>query len=297
MTDAPTLDVTGDAAATVARIEALARRIATPCGDGDMMWRVWGDGPPVVLLHGGHGAWSHWIRNVLPLAERHTVIVPDMPGFGDSASPPFPYSADSIAAIMASGLDRILGERSFAIVGFSFGGVMAGHLARERPDRASRVVLVGSGGLGLPRPKMGEMHNWKRMETEAERIEAHRNNLAVLMLHYPALIEGLALHMQATNTVRTRINSRKISLTDTLRRSLSEFPAPLAGIWGTHDATATGEFLDAREALIRSFDAAAEFVRIDAGHWVPFEASDVFNETVLAILASPRQARAAGTTA
>ncbi len=113
----------------------------------------------------------------------------------------------------------------------------------------------------------------------------------------PALIEGIALHMQATNTVRTRINSRKISLTDTLRRSLSEFPAPLAGIWGTHDATATGEFLDAREALIRSFDAAAEFVRIDAGHWVPFEASDLFNETVLAILASPRQARAAGTTA
>jgi 2-hydroxy-6-oxonona-2,4-dienedioate hydrolase len=280
-----------DPAALVAAVEAQGKKVGTPCGAGDMAWRIWGEGPQVVLLHGGHGAWSHWIRNIPVLAQRFTVIVPDMPGFGDSASPPDPYTADSMAAIMAAGLDRILGEREFSIVGFSFGGVMGGHLAKERAGRVKRVVLVGSGGLGLPRPKMGEMKNWKRMDSEAERREAHRNNLGVLMLKDPANIEGLALHLQATNTVRTRINSRKISLTDTLRRALEAFSAPLAGIWGTHDATASGEFLDAREGLLKSLDPAAEFVRIDGGHWIQFEAPEAFHAAVIPILENGRKRR------
>ena len=293
MSDVAVSADTQDPAALVAAIEAQAKKVATPCGDGEMTWRIWGAGPQVVLLHGGHGAWSHWIRNILPLAERFTVIVPDMPGFGDSASPPDPYTADSMAAIMANGLDRILGESTFSIVGFSFGGVMGSHLAKERPDRITRLVLVGAGGLGLPRPKMGEMRNWKRLDTDAERRDAHRNNLAVLMLHDPANIEGLALHIQSTNTVRTRINSRKISLTDTGRRALSTFSAPLAGIWGIHDATATGEFLDAREQLVKSLDTDAEFVRLDGGHWIQFEQPELFNRTVIGILETPRRGRGA----
>lgn len=278
-------------AALVAAVESRARKVLTPCGQGDMAWRIWGEGAPLVLLHGGHGAWSHWVRNIPSLAERFMVVVPDMPGYADSASPPDPYTADSMAAIMAEGLDRILGERQFAIVGFSFGGVMGGHLAKERPDRVKRLVLVGSGGLGLPRPKMGEMKNWRRLDSEEAQRDAHRNNLGVLMLHDKAKIEGLALHLQAKNTIRTRINSRKISLTDTLRRALDTFPAPLAGIWGIHDATATGEFLDTREQLIKSIDPAAEFVRLDGGHWIQFEAPDAFHAALLPILESRRSKR------
>ncbi len=291
MSDAAVSLVTRDPLDVVAAVEAAARKVATPCGDGTMAWRIWGEGQPIVLLHGGHGAWSHWIRNILPLAERYAVIVPDMPGFGESASPPDPYTADSMAAIIAGGLDRILGDRRFSIAGFSFGGVMGGHLAKERPDRTERVVLVGSGGLGLPRPKMGEMKNWKRMDSEAERREAHRNNLGVLMLHDPANIEGLALHLQATNTVRTSINSRRISLTDTLRRALEAFPAPLAGIWGAHDATSPGDYADAREQLLKSLDRDAEFVRLDGGHWIQFEAPEVFNRTLVDILENRRTVR------
>lgn len=288
--DAASVKEPSESAALVDSVERKGHTVATPCGDGNMMWRIWGTGPAVVLLHGGHGAWTHWIRNIPTLAERFTVIVPDMPGFADSASPPDPYTADSMAEIMATGLDRILGEDKFSIVGFSFGGVMGGHLAKERPARVLRLVIVGSGGLGLYRPRMGDMQNWKRMTSEAERLEAHRNNLGVLMLHDPANIEGLALYLQATNTVRTRINSRKISLTDTLRRSLSTFSAPLAGIWGIHDAT-TGAHLDAREELLKSLDADAEFVRLDGGHWIQFEAPEAFNAALVPILESGRTAR------
>ena len=74
--------------AFVEGVAAEAQRIETPCGDGSMVWRVWGSGPPLVLFHGGYGSWMHWIRNVLVLAREFTVIAPDLPGlgeFGDAA--------------------------------------------------------------------------------------------------------------------------------------------------------------------------------------------------------------------
>ena len=46
--------------------------------------RTWGDGPPVVLIHGAAGSWNHWIRNVDTLAEHHLVIGVDLPGYGES---------------------------------------------------------------------------------------------------------------------------------------------------------------------------------------------------------------------
>jgi hypothetical protein len=52
---------------TIAQVEGVAaeaRMFETPCGDGDMVWHVWGDGPPLVLFHGGYGSWTHWIRKV-----------------------------------------------------------------------------------------------------------------------------------------------------------------------------------------------------------------------------------------
>lgn len=274
----------------VAAIDAQARRVETPCGDGTMVWRIFGAGPAVLLLHGGHGAWSHWVRNIPTLSQRYSLIVPDMPGFAESASPPAPYTADSLAAIMAQGLDRVLDTHKLSIVGFSFGGVIGGTLAKHIPDRVERLVLVGSGGLGLPRPKLGEMKNWRRMDQPADRLEAHRHNLATLMLRDPANIDPLALHLQSTNTVRTRINSRAISMTDALRRSLVQFDAPLAGIWATHDATVM-EFLDAREQLLRSLDAAAEFVRIPGGHWIQYEAPEAFDAAVTRILDTKRAGR------
>ena len=73
--------------ALVAGIAVEADRIETPCGDGAMVWRCWGGGPPLVLLHGGYGSWMHWIRNVLPLSRQFRVIAPDLPGHGQEFIP------------------------------------------------------------------------------------------------------------------------------------------------------------------------------------------------------------------
>ena len=51
-------------------VEASARHERTACGDGSMVWRVWGDGDPLVLLHGATGSWNHWLLNIPALAGR-----------------------------------------------------------------------------------------------------------------------------------------------------------------------------------------------------------------------------------
>src|SRR5215470_18848752 len=100
--------ISEETVAIVEGVAAEAQRIETPCGDGTMAWRVWGGGPPLVLFHGGYGSWMHWVRNVLPLARRFTVIAPDLPGLGESATPPEPWTAQGLASIVVAGLDIVL---------------------------------------------------------------------------------------------------------------------------------------------------------------------------------------------
>ena len=96
---------------------ARATRTVTRVASGAMVWRAWGAGPPLVLLHGASGSWTHWIRNVLPLAERFRVLAPDMPGYGESDAPPEPHTADRLADLVTAGIDQILrrhrGKRIF----------------------------------------------------------------------------------------------------------------------------------------------------------------------------------------
>src|SRR5947208_8099049 len=92
----------------VAHIESLGTRAVIPCEAGSMVWRVWGEGRPLVLLHGASGSWTHWIRNVLPLAEQFRVLAADMPGFGDSDLPPGLHTAEGLADVVASGLEVLV---------------------------------------------------------------------------------------------------------------------------------------------------------------------------------------------
>ena len=69
--------------AHLARIESLGARVVTEVACGDMVWRAWGDGPPLVLLHGASGSWTHWIRNGLPLAAHRRVLAAQRAGHFD----------------------------------------------------------------------------------------------------------------------------------------------------------------------------------------------------------------------
>jgi 2-hydroxy-6-oxonona-2,4-dienedioate hydrolase len=275
--------------ATVAFVDGVAaeaQRIETPCGAGTMVWRVWGGGPPLVLLHGGYGSWMHWIRNVLVLARRFTVIAPDLPGLGESATPPEPHTAEGLAAIVVEGLDIVLSNDTAPhIAGFSFGGVLGGHVAAQLGDRLRALTLVGSNGLGLVRQPTALQRVPAGVSAEGA-LAVHRHNLGALMIADPAKIDELAVYIQSQNAPRGRVRSRRFSRADTLARALPLVKARLDGIWGERDATAYPH-LHERARVLRSFHPGARFeVIAGAGHWVQYEAADRFNSLLAEIAGS-----------
>jgi pimeloyl-ACP methyl ester carboxylesterase len=111
-------------------------------------YRTAGDGGPVVLLiHGIVGCAEQWDQVVPLLAERYTVVAPDLLGHGQSAKPRGDYSLGAYAAGVRD-LLVALGHRRATVVGHSLGGGVAMQFAYEYPPFAERLVLVSSGGLG-----------------------------------------------------------------------------------------------------------------------------------------------------
>ena len=263
--------------AYVEGIAAEAQLLETPCGDGSMVWRVWGSGPPVILLHGGYGSWMHWIRNVLPLSRCFTVAAPDLPGLGDSATPPEPHTAEGLAQIIVDGLDAVFPRHAgLHIAGFSFGGVLGGHVAARLGDRVSTFTIVGSNGLGLVRQPTA-LQRVPAGASEAEALAVARHNVGALMIADPAKIDDLAVFIQARNAPRGRVKSRRFSRADTLARALPLVMARIDGIWGERDATAYPH-LDDRARALRNVQPGARFEVIPgSGHWVQYEAADQFN--------------------
>ncbi|MDF2620317.1 MAG: alpha/beta hydrolase fold protein [Xanthobacteraceae bacterium] len=262
----------------VAATAARGRRMETPLSDRPLVWHAFGEGRPLVLLHGGYGSWTHWIRNVGPLARSRLVLVPDMPGFGDSGDPEDRLTAQGVAAPVLAGLDEIIGPQThFDVAAFSFGGSVAGLLAASQGRRVGHVVLVGSGGLRLPRAPQVELRNISLLKDPAALMEAHRANLGLFMFHRPTSVDELSVHLQAANVARARVKSRRISRMGVLHDALPQISARLVGIWGEEDVTCRGH-LDEREALLKAHDPEAGFHRLaGAGHWVQYENADEVN--------------------
>ena len=111
------------------------------------IYRTVGSGPPVVLIHGMINSSRHWERVALRLADRHTVIAPDLLGHGDSATPRGDYSLGAHAASIRDLLSAIGVDRA-SIVGHSYGGGVAMVFFWLFPQRTERLGLISSGGLG-----------------------------------------------------------------------------------------------------------------------------------------------------
>lgn len=110
-------------------------------------YRMAGDGPLVVLIHGITSTSHVWLDVIASLSERYTVVAPDLLGHGRSAKPRGDYSLGAYAS-GARDLLGLLGFERGTIVGHSLGGGIALQFAYQFPEYTERLVLVSSGGLG-----------------------------------------------------------------------------------------------------------------------------------------------------
>lgn len=271
--------------ADIARLEADAERIATPCDGGALTWHAWGAGRPVVLLHGGSGSWTHWCRNVEALvAGGRRVIVPDLPGFGDSAAIPGVTDADDVPAVLEPAIAALVGDAPFDLVGFSFGSLVATLIAARGRLPLQRLVVVGPYLRGdEPGPPL-RLRPWADTPPGPDRDAIHRHNLAVLMLARPASIDALAIALHGANLERDRMRSRRVAMTNLMRDTLPRVGCPLTAIWGSEDFGYRG-----REAVVRRVIGLAPTLGpvheiSGAGHWVQYEDAGAFDALLAATL-------------
>lgn len=109
-------------------------------------YRITGEGPPLLLLHGIGDSSASWLPVMPGLGRHHTVIAPDLLGHGNSDKPRADYSVAAYANGMRDLLE-VLGVEEATVVGHSLGGGVAAQFAYQYPERCQRLVLVATGGV------------------------------------------------------------------------------------------------------------------------------------------------------
>lgn len=125
----------------VARTDELIKSLPAP-------HRRDGTGTPLVLVHGFLGGSAQWEAQIAHFKATHDVIAPDLPGFGEAADLPGRVGIEGLADYVIEFLDD-LGISSFALLGHSMGGMIVQTIAAKVPDRVEKLVLYGTGPLGL----------------------------------------------------------------------------------------------------------------------------------------------------
>lgn len=244
-----------------------------------------GEGPAVILLHGVGFApgGDAWLANIGGLSSRLRVLAPDMLGWGPGDQLEQGYSFAYLVDFVREFQDALGLERTH-VVGHSMGGWLASLLAYESPQRVDRLVLVGSGGMATrPLPTMA---GWQPPgEDEIRSALAGLEQAGVDIA--PLVKDRLALAADPERAGRFARIMAHMTNPETRRRyymgrRLPHISNETLILWGTDDAVNDLELGRETQRLIprselRIFDGA--------GHFIPTELPDEFNQAVLGFLA------------
>ena len=273
----------------IEEFEKGSKKLFISTDDTTVCWRIWGKGQPIIFLHGGYGSWRHWIKQVTYLSKDYQILVPDMPGFGESSDLKSEHTPENISLNLYQTFRKlkITDLDNINLVGFSFGGLISGHLSYQflkKGIELKNLILVGPGGTGARRGPMREMVRRTPKMSFEEILRAHFENLKILMINNPKNIDLLSLYIQLENTNNHRLKSRPISATNTLIKILEKQNIIPYLIFGEKDAT-VGPYLEERVSIFR---AACKDIRIhveiSAGHWIMYEKPDNFNKLIKEII-------------
>lgn len=269
-------------------------------GSRDIFTATTGSGPDLVLLHGGGPGASgvaNWTRNIPALAEHFTLHIPDMPGYGRSTKridhdDPFGDLAASVGGL----LDELGVERAH-LVGNSYGGAAALRLALDRPDRVDRMVLNGPGGIGttraLPTKGLNALLNYYGGDgpSRDKLADFMRTHLVAEGTHIPdEVIDGryrdsLDPEVVANPPLRRpsgRGAPRTLVRMDLTRdKRLARCEVPTLVVWGSKDGVNRPS---GATMLARTMPRCDAYLVAGAGHWVQFEAPELFDRLAVDFL-------------
>lgn len=256
-----------------------------------------GDGPPVLLLHGGgpgaSGA-SNYSRNVAALSANFRVLVPDMPGYGKSTKGLSQSDVwGDLADTMHGLLDALDIERAH-VVGNSAGGGCALRMALDRPERIGRVVLMGPGGIDISKAPptdglkrllgyyAGEGPTFEKLRTFITQdlvYDASQVSEALLRERFEASIDP---DVVANPPLRAPKDASMLARLDlTLDPRLPQLANPTLVLWGIEDRVNPPSGGTTLQKLMPRCDL---YLFSRTGHWVQWERAEEFNAVVSAFL-------------
>lgn len=256
-----------------------------------------GDGPALVMLHGGGpgaSGLSNFSRNIDSLSLKFRVIVPDMPGYGRSTvdidkSDTFGDLAGAIRAVMDH-----MGVAKAGFAGNSLGGAAALRLAMDAPERVDRLVLMGPGGIGTTRalPTRGLnalLDYYKGDGPSREKIERF---IRTYLVADGATVDDALIDARYRDSIRPEAVANppltrpgglralwKMDLTRDPR--LKQLPHPVLALWGADDKVNRPSGARWLQENLRD---CSTFMFARTGHWVQWERADVFNAVTAAFL-------------
>jgi len=270
--------------ADIERLDRSAILHRTSCGEGELVWRQWGKGPVLILVHGGFGCWKHWARNIGELSKSFTVYAVDLPGLGDSDPAPDASSAQGVASVLEQGIDVLFKKDEPIYIGaFSLGAAISASLIRSLGDRVRHALLIGASGIGLMwYPAIEKLARRSSKMSVEEQREVIRQNLAVSMIADRGLIDEDTISLQFDMLAqKRRLIGLPISQSNIVLECLSTIGKRTTFVWGEFDLYLKPDL----NAVIKDLNSRVSGLDIrtikGAGHWANFEADEVVSNMLL----------------
>jgi 4,5:9,10-diseco-3-hydroxy-5,9,17-trioxoandrosta-1(10),2-diene-4-oate hydrolase len=250
-----------------------------------------GDGPALILIHGsgpGASGWSNYSRNVEALSKHFTLIIPDLPGFGQSDMKPVDAKTPGWWADIMLGLLDDLGLEKAHFIGNSMGGMVTLKLALEHPERVDQMLLMGPGG-GHPVfsiwPSPGIVTLVTAYEGEGITANKVRAFISAALYDQSAITDELVAQrleaaldprIVAQPPMRPGPGGPPEDLWRDAR--LTRLPHETLIVWGREDRVLP---LDNGIILLKQIPRAQLTVIAQCGHWVMWEQAAEFNRIAM----------------
>jgi len=241
------------------------------------------DAPVILLLHGFPSA-SHMFRDLIPLlADRFRLIAPDLPGFGQTRSPPratFDYTFDHLAEVI-DGFTEALSLERYALYVFDYGAPIGFRLAMRHPERVSAIISQnGNAYVDGFSDEWGPWESYWRDPSAANR-EACRASLSpetIREWQYGtgsdlSLLSPDGYELDIAYMARPGAEEIQLDLILDYRSNVALYPAfqsylrerrpPLLAVWGRHDPA----FVPAGALAYRRDLPDAQVHLLEAGHF------------------------------
>jgi len=236
---------------------------------------------PLVFVHGYLGGGLQWADQVEIFSEYFRVITPDLPGFGDNRAVTTPETIRGLAQYVLDELDRLEVGR-FHLVGHSMGGMIVQEMAALAPERVDKLVLYGTGPVGVM-PGRFETIEESRRGVKEKGVEETGRRIAATWFQHGKSAEGYAVCAELA--VKASLQAALAGLTAMEAWSgvaaLSKIESSTLVLWGDGDRAYQWS---QPEQLWRGIEGAHLAVIPGCSHSVHLEKPHLFNAMLLDFL-------------